>query len=104
MLPLPKAVSSVHLDQFVLGELGPAGVDVVNDFAEMIDIAFGIEGVGRHFEGNAVLPGDLLCKDGEGCRHGKPHLGADLLHTSFQVRIHSKIHIDCVCHSDTPPL
>lgn len=52
----------IYLDQVVLGELGLTGVDVVNDLAEMVDIAFRVEGVCGNFKRNAVLARDLFRK------------------------------------------
>ena len=53
----------IYLDQIVLGELGFSGIDVVDDLAEMIDVAFRVERISRNFKRNAVLPADLFCKD-----------------------------------------
>ena len=34
--------------------------------------------------------------------HRKSHLGANLFHAAFQVWVHPEVHIDCICHSNTP--
>ena len=88
----------------MFGELGFAGVNIMDDLTEMVDVAFGIEGIGGDFKGNPMLARHFLCKNREGCRHRKPHLGADLLHAPLEVGVHPKIHVDCICHSDAPPL
>lgn len=58
----PKQSHLIYLDQIVLSELGFSGIDVVDDLAEMIDVAFRVERVGGNLKGNAVLPGNFLAK------------------------------------------
>ena len=92
----------IYLDQIVLSEFGFSGIDVVDDLAEMIDVAFRVERVGGNLKGNAVLPGNFFGENRE-CRcHRKSHLGANLFHAAFQVWVHPEVHIDCICHSNTP--
>ena len=58
--------------------------------------------VGGNLKGNAVLPGNFFGENRE-CRcHRKSHLGANLFHAAFQVWVHPEVHIDCICHSNTP--
>ena len=44
----------IYLDQIVLSELGFSGIDVVDDLAEMIDVAFRVERVGGNLKGTAI--------------------------------------------------
>ena len=44
----------------MFGELGFAGVNIIDDLTEMVDVAFGIEGVGGDFKGNPDAPRDTF--------------------------------------------
>lgn len=46
----------------MFGELGFAGVNIMDDLTEMVDVAFGIEGVSGDFKGNPMLARHFLCK------------------------------------------
>lgn len=46
----------------MFGELGFAGVNIMDDLTEMVDVAFGIEGIGGDFKGNPMLARHFLCK------------------------------------------